>query len=417
MKRPWLAAAGTAALTGLLFSVVYNLCNWITGLRADVGVWAFAWEKHWPLIPAMIVPYWSIDLLFVLAPFLCKTREELAVHRRRIVFVILGGCLGFLAIPLRFAFARPHVGGALAPMFAAIYSFDRPHNLFPSIHIALRTALAALYARKTRGAARWLVHGWFSLIGISTLLVWQHHVADVLGGFWLGAIVLHLYRFDEPPAPRSANRTMAALYALTAFAFSQLARVAWPWTFVLVWPAFAFGVAAFGYAGFGAGIYRKRDGQLTLPTKILLGPLLAAQWLSWIYYRRKSARWNAIAPQVWIGALPTGAVAREAVAAGVTAVLDLTAPTDAQLAVAADFIARESALGIVFVHCKAGYSRSAGAVGAWMLGTGRARNVAEVVTALEQARPGIVIRCEIREVLGGFAAFARSCHDAFVERS
>ena len=53
MKRPWLAAAGTAALTGLLFSIVYNFCNWVTRLRSDVAVWVFEWERHWPVIPGI----------------------------------------------------------------------------------------------------------------------------------------------------------------------------------------------------------------------------------------------------------------------------------------------------------------------------------------------------------------------------
>ena len=67
MKRPWLSAAWTVALTGLLFIVAYNVCNRLTGLRPDVGVWAFSWERYWPVIPALIVPYWSEDLLFVIA--------------------------------------------------------------------------------------------------------------------------------------------------------------------------------------------------------------------------------------------------------------------------------------------------------------------------------------------------------------
>jgi len=427
MKRPWLAAAGTAALTGLLFSIVYNFCNWVTRLRSDVGVWVFEWERHWPVIPGMIIPYWSIDLLFIIAPFLCVTREELAVHRRRIIFVILAAGLGFLAIPLRFAFPRPHVEGIFAPFFAALYSFDLPHNLFPSLHIALRTLLAVLYARKTRGVMNGLVHVWFSLVGVSTLLTWQHHLVDVVGGFWLAAIALHLYRFDEPPALRGTNLTLAVLYGIAAFACSQIARLAWPWTFVLIWPAFAFGVGAFGYAGFGSGIYRKVHGRLTAGTKVLLGPLLAAQWLSLLHYRRHSARWSEVTPQVWIGALPTESNAREAVAAGVTAVLDLTvefseaeaflqtryhplpvldltAPTFQQLDAAADFIERESARGIVFIHCKAGYSRSAGAIGAWLLRTARAKDVEIVVTQLEAVRPGIVIRPEIRDSLRRFGA-------------
>lgn len=424
-RRPWLAAAGTAALTGLLFTVVYNACNQLTRLRPDVGVWVFDWERHWPVIPWMIVPYWSIDAFFILAPFLCRSREELGVHRRRIVFTILAGGIGFLLIPLRFAFPRPHVEGLFAPWFAALYSFDLPHNLFPSLHIALRTLLADLYARYSRGAGRWLVHAWFSLVSISTLLTWQHHLVDVVGGFWLGAIAIQLYRFDEAPPPRATNRPIAACYALGALIFSQLARLAWPWAFVFVWPAFAFGVAAFGYAGFGS-IYRKRAGRLTLATKVLFGPLLFVQWLSWLYYRRRSPRWNEIAPRVWIGALPDEADAREAVADGVTTVLDLTvefsapepfravryrhlpvldltAPSPAQLSEAVEFISAEAQHGIVFVHCKAGYSRSAGVVGAWLLATGQAATIEDIVVQLRAARPGIVIRPEIHESLAAWA--------------
>ncbi|MEA3210267.1 MAG: hypothetical protein QOE70_3324 [Chthoniobacter sp.] len=425
-RRSWLAAAGTLALTGLLFIVVYNACNRLTGLRSDVGVWAFSWERHWPVVPAMIVPYWSLDALFVLAPFLCRTREELAVHRRRIVFAILAGGVGFLLIPLRFAFPRPHVEGVFAPWFAALYSFDLPHNLFPSLHLALRTLLTDLYLRKTRGPWRWLVHAWFSAVGLSTLLTWQHHLVDVLGGFWLGAIAIHLYRFDEPPPVRAANRRVAGYYAAGGLICSQLARLAFPWTFILVWPAFACVVAAFGYAGFGS-FYRKRDGRLTLLTKLLFAPVIAGQWLSWRHYRRHSARWNEVTPRVWIGALPDEIDARAAVAAGVTAVLDLTvefsapepfravrylhlpvldltAPTPAQLEAAIDFIERESALGIVLVHCKAGYSRTAGAVGAWLLATGQTPTVDATVARLRAARPGIVIRPEIHAALAGVSS-------------
>ena len=34
---------------------------------------------------------------------------------------------------------------------------------------------------------------------------------------------------------------------------------------------------------------------------LLFAPLLAGQWLSWLVYRRQSARWDALTPQVWMG--------------------------------------------------------------------------------------------------------------------
>ena len=427
MKRPWLAATGVLALTSLLFTVVYNICNHVTARRPDVGVWAFGWEQHWPVIPAFIVPYWSIDALFVLAPFLCQTREELAVHRRRITFAILAGGIFFLLIPLRFAFPRPNVDGIFAPWFAALYGFDLPHNLFPSLHITLRTLLTVLYLRKTPGRLRWLVHSWFSVVGFSTLFTWQHHIVDVIGGFWLAATAMQLYGSGEPVAAQPRHPRLVLYYALGAILCTQLARLAWPWTFVLVWPAFALGTAAVGYAGFGAAIYRKEGGQLTAMTKILLAPLLFGQWLSWRYYRGKSPRWSEITPKVWIGSVPTMEDARDAIAGGVRSVvdltvefsevaafrdlryhhlpvLDLTAPTPDQLTAAAEIIERESNAGTVYVHCKAGYSRSAAAVGAWLLATRQAATVADVISRLEAARPGIVIRREVREALHEFAS-------------
>lgn len=424
MKRPWAAAAGTAALTSLLFVVVYNVCNQLTHIRPDVGVWAFSWERYWPLVPVMIIPYWSIDLLFVIAPFLCTTREEVAIHRRRIFFVILGGGLGFLLIPLRFAFPRPHVTGILAPWFAALYTFDFPHNLFPSLHIALRTLLTNLYLRKSRGVGIWIVHGWFSLVGLSTLLTWQHHIVDVLGGFWLAAIAIHLFRFSAPLPLPAKNRTVAILYAIMAMVCSQLARLSFPWTFIFTWPMFALGAAAYGYSGYGS-IYRKRDGRLTRTTRILFAPLLAGQWLSWRHYRRQASAWTEITPQVWLGALLTEEEARAAVGKGVTAVLDLTvefseaeafrevrylslpvldltAPSAGQLEEAVAFIEQESQQGIVYVHCKAGYSRSAAAVAAWLLATRRAANPEDAFEQLRRLRPSIVIRPEIPTAIQAF---------------
>lgn len=427
MKRPWLAAAGTACLTSLLFSIVYNLCNHLTALRPDVGSWALGWERSVPLIPAFIVPYWSIDALFFLAPFLCSSKPELSVYRRRIVFTILGGGIGFLLIPLQFGWARPHVTGMFAPWFQALYGFDLPHNLFPSLHIALRTLLADIYFRKSGRLTSWLVHLWFSLVGLSTLFTWQHHLVDVLGGFWLAAMAIQIYRFDQPVAPRTCNYRVGAYYAIGALIFSQLARISWPWTFPLVWPAFALAGAAVCYFGLGGCIYRKQGGALTWLTRVLYAPLLLGQWISLIYYRSKSDRWNAVTPQVWIGALPDERNAQEAIDLGLTAVLDLTvefsevpsfralryynlpvldltAPMSAQLLEAAQIIERESAHGIIFVHCKAGYSRTAAAIGAWLLKTGQVRNVGGVIELLERARPGIIIRAEVRKALEPLAS-------------
>jgi hypothetical protein len=81
-------ALGTSIGLSVLFLIVYGWCNWITAQRHDVGTLYFEWERFIPFVPLMIVPYMSIDLFFVAAPFLCRTDRELHAFSNRIVAAI-----------------------------------------------------------------------------------------------------------------------------------------------------------------------------------------------------------------------------------------------------------------------------------------------------------------------------------------
>ena len=83
-----------------------------------------------------------------------------------------GAC--FLLFPLKFTFPRPEVPGVLGLVFNQFRKMDLPYNECPSLHIALRAVMIGVYVRHTRGWARWGLHIWFSLIGLSTVLVYQH---------------------------------------------------------------------------------------------------------------------------------------------------------------------------------------------------------------------------------------------------
>jgi membrane-associated phospholipid phosphatase len=416
------AAAGTSVFMSLFFLLVYGGCNWITSKRLDVGTWYFEWERLIPFVPLMILPYMSIDLFFVAAPFLCRDREEQVTLRRRIVFAILVAGAFFLAMPLHFAFERPQATGWLGAVFDIFRGFDQPYNLFPSLHITLRTILASLYARHTRGPVRLALNVWFSLIGFSTVLTYQHHVVDVAGGFVLAAVCFYLF-----PEGVVASRGVRNLHVFTYYAAASalclaLALIAWPWGGLLLWPALSLAITAAGYAGFGAGIFRKTNGRLPLSARLLLAPMLLGHRLSLLYYRRQCRPWDQVTPGLLIGKQLNDAEAGEAVGQGVTAVLDLTAefsearpflaityrslpildltaPTREQLRQAADFIAQHAARGTVYVHCKVGYSRSAAVVGAYLLSSGHAATAEEAVALVRKARPTTVVRPEAWEAL------------------
>ncbi len=75
--------------------------------------------------------------------------------------------------------------------------------------------------------------------------------------------------------------------------------------------------------------------------------------------------------------------------------LDLTAPTGAQFAEAVSFIKSEMARGTVYVHCKAGYSRSAAIIGGYLIEKGDCGNAFDAVALLRGKRPGVVVRDEV----------------------
>jgi protein-tyrosine phosphatase len=145
-----------------------------------------------------------------------------------------------------------------------------------------------------------------------------------------------------------------------------------------------------------------------------------------------------VTSDVWIGSQLNGEAARQAIRAGVTAVLDLTAefskaepfreityrniqvldltaPTSPQLDAMTEFITANVPNGIVYVHCKIGYSRSAAAVAAYLLATGTASDAEQAVSMIRRARPSIVVRPEIVNALRLFdGARARADSRTFV---
>ncbi len=417
--RMKLRAAITSALLSLLFLVVYPACNWITSLRPDVGTWYFEWEQRIPFVPFMILPYMSIDLFFVAAPFLCADERELRTLAKRITFAIAAAGVCFLLFPLRFAFDRPVASGWLGVIFDAFRGLDKPYNLFPSLHITLRTILADTYARHTKGALRIASVVWFILIAFSAVLTYQHHVVDVAGGFVLAAFCFYLFRETPALSQVAPNRRVAAYYAAGCVAAATLGGVMW-------WPAVTTGIMTVAYLGAGVGVFRKEAGRVPLSAKLVLGPVLIGQQLSLLYYRRHCRAWDVVTPNVWIGRKLSDDEATDAIGQGVGAVLDLTgefseaqpflsvayrnipildltAPTPRQLREAVAFIEEHAGKGVVYVHCKIGYSRSAAVVGAYLLASGQARTVEAAVETLRATRPSIVVRPEATAALQAFA--------------
>jgi membrane-associated phospholipid phosphatase len=418
-------AFGVSVGLSILFLIVYAGCNWITARRGNVGVFYFQWEQAIPFVPLLVLPYLSIDLFFVAAPFLCRTDRELSNFAKRVVAAILIAGICFLLFPLRFAFPRPHASGWTGSLFDWFRTVDAPYNLFPSLHAALWLLLVDLYARHLRGVLLIGAMIWFVLIALSPVLTYQHHVIDILGGLTLAGYCFYFFRESSERLPVIANRRIGFYYAAGALLTLALIPIFWPWSALLFWPGLALGVVASAYLGVGPIIFRKEKGKLPLSAQFVLGPCLIGQYLSLLYYRRQYRCWDEITPRLWIGGKLRRRQAKSALRAGVTAVLDLsaefsetkpfrtvryrnipildlTAPTQEQLREMGRFICEQSETGIVYVHCKIGYSRSAAAVAAYLVMSDKASDVEAALAMIRRARPSVIIRPEVIAALSEF---------------
>ncbi len=385
-----LCALACSAALSLLFVVVYGGCNALASQRADLGKCFFDWELRVPFVPALIVPYMSIDLFFFASFFLCGDATELRAHARRTAAAILVAGAAFLAFPLTSGYPHPVVSGWSGSLFGLLWSFDKPHNLVPSLHVALASLLWPVYARHTRGGLRLLVHAWFSLIVVSPLFTWQHHLLDVATGAMLGQVCAFSFpeRRECKLEGSEPNFRVARLYASGSAVLGILAVVLGSWFWLLMWPASSLALIAVAYVRGNSAVFRKKDGRLPMSTRIVLGPYLCGAFARLLIYRRRCEPWVEAASGVYCGRLLTKGEAREMLAMGVTGVLDMTAehaearafrdieylnvpaldltrPSQEQLDKARAFISYHDSRGGVYVHCALGISRSVTAVAAY----------------------------------------------------
>lgn len=413
--RPWRRAWAWLALLGPLFFLSYGFANHWAARQPSVPSVVFPWEARIPFWSWSIVPYWSIDLFYALSLFVCRSRRELDTHALRLLTAQIIAVACFLAWPLRFSFNRPETDGVFGWLFDVLLGFDKPYNQAPSLHIVLLVVLWVRWVGHAHGVWRWLLHGWFALIGLSVLTTFQHHFIDIPTGLLVGWLCVWLWPEDRPSPWETATWAaepqrwrLAAVYLLAALACAAMARSAGGAAWWVLWPAVSLVLVSLNYALLGPSGFQKRaDGRLSLAASWLLAPYLAAAWLNSRWWTRAQPRPREVINGVWLGRIP--AAGERGQVSGVLDIcaelprrcshpadrtrpmLDLVAPPPGQLAAAAADIEALRGNGPVLVCCALGYSRSAAVVAAWLLRSGRAESVDAAIALLRQAQPKLVL--------------------------
>lgn len=179
-----------------LFIVVYGGANWLNSMRDDYFNIYFPWELAIPLIPEMILVYLSMQLLFILPLFHCDSLDMTVLAKRMTVAIILAGAI-FMLVPTQLGFVRTDSVESFQWLFTALYSLDKQHNLFPSLHIILSTLVVIALLKQVNGLLKFIYLAWLGALYLSVLLVHQHHIMDIIGGLFLTFLCTRWVAYPE----------------------------------------------------------------------------------------------------------------------------------------------------------------------------------------------------------------------------
>jgi hypothetical protein len=176
------------SLQSLWWVLIYGGADWLTSLHDRRVRVHFDWELHIPFVPVLVPVYMSINPLFLIGPFILRTRREVNALIASMALTTLLAGVGFLLVPAEPAFATPDIsgdGGVLPILFAFTKRVVLRYNMLPSLHVALSTICLAAYATRAGMVGKMLLGAWGAAIAASTLLTHQHHVIDVVTGLAL----------------------------------------------------------------------------------------------------------------------------------------------------------------------------------------------------------------------------------------
>ena len=169
--------------TGLsLFFLVYFSALHLAAARDVHYALFFEFERQLPLIPWMIIPYISIIPLLFLPWFTMDARALRSLLWSFNTCTLLAGAI-FVIFPGKVGFPGGQDFGSFSLFYDGLYALDKPHNLFPSLHVAYSALVVMTVSYVTHSrffdVVLWV---WWVFIITSVVFTHQHHIPDILTG-------------------------------------------------------------------------------------------------------------------------------------------------------------------------------------------------------------------------------------------
>lgn len=395
---------------GILFFLLYGASNQVAALTMPHPSFFMSWERDIPFIEAFIVPYMSSDLMFIIAFLLPYTRLELRVLAARVLFIIVLSTSIFVLFPLQLSFPKPEIQ-TFTFLFGALEA-DLPFNQLPSLHISFAVVLWYSMRKYIKNIfIKSFTIVWFLLIGVSTLLVYQHHFIDIPTGIIMGFLAVSMIKEDENSffvsqftTPRSLKMGLYFLIGSVIFMILSFTVDSLMWLFLYLFVSlFAVSIVyAFGLNSFLVG----KSSQAVLWQKVLFFPYFLGSYISWIYYKRKIPLMSCVKDSVYLGRFPSNMEYKQMqnisclinLAAEQQCFkikndevrlpfLDQTIQSPSSLHRGVELIEAKREQG-VYVHCALGLSRSVLLISAWLLYT--KHSMQEIDALLAEIRPAYI---------------------------
>ena len=152
--------------------------------------WKLALDDRLPLLPGMIVIYFSYFLMFFFGSLVLIFSEQFFPFVTAMIMVQVLGDLFWYFFPN--GVKRPEVRGKglMRQWLRQLYLHDKyDGNAAPSAHVFHALIIGHFLVRLWPQLAL-PIYIWVGLIIVSTVLIKQHYVLDVLGGMLVAAIGL-----------------------------------------------------------------------------------------------------------------------------------------------------------------------------------------------------------------------------------
>ncbi len=170
----------------------YAVINEMAARREVVYQLPLPFENHIPFMPWMIFGYMLIVVPLSLGYLLIQDLAFFKKIVRSFLVCVTVHFVIFTLFPVRYIF-RPEMDPELnfiSSLVSFYYWVDKPYNCFPSLHIS-NVFLIAFIMVKYRAGWGWIFQLIAMIVSVSVLVVKQHYIADVAGGF---AMAYFVYR-------------------------------------------------------------------------------------------------------------------------------------------------------------------------------------------------------------------------------